>query len=109
MEYEEVAPDGELKHGTLSEETYTPQARTYGRMFVLTRDKIIDDDLGAFDDIRTRLGAGAARKLNSVFWSTFLNHSSFLPSLWAPTSRGQTRRWATTARACRRGLRRFAS
>ncbi|GIW55552.1 MAG: hypothetical protein KatS3mg082_1956 [Nitrospiraceae bacterium] len=31
---EEVAPDGELKHGTVSEETYTRQARTYGRMFV---------------------------------------------------------------------------
>jgi hypothetical protein len=77
MEYEEVAPDGELKHGTVSEETYTRQARTYGRMFVLTRDKIIDDDLGAFDDIRTRLGAGAARKLNSVFWKTFLNNSAF--------------------------------
>jgi hypothetical protein len=77
LEYEEVAPDGELKHGTVSEETYTRQARTYGRMFVLTRDKIIDDDLGAFDDIRTRLGAGAARKLNSVFWKTFLNNASF--------------------------------
>ncbi len=77
MEYEEVAPDGELKHGAVSEETYTRQARTYGRMFVLTRDKIINDDLGAFDDIRTRLGAGAARKLNSVFWSTFLNNSAF--------------------------------
>ncbi len=77
MEYEEVAPDGELKHGTVSEETYTRQIHTYGRMFVLTRDKIIDDDLGAFDDIRTRLGAGAARTLNSVFWKTFLNNSSF--------------------------------
>jgi hypothetical protein len=77
MEYEEVAPDGELKHGTVSEQTYTRQARTYGRMFSLTRDRIINDDLSAFDDIRARLGAGAARKLNSVFWSTFLNNSGF--------------------------------
>lgn len=56
LEYEPVAPDGELKHGTVSEETYTRQVHTYGRMFALTRDKIINDDLSAFDDIRTRHG-----------------------------------------------------
>ena len=77
MEYEELAPDGELKHGKLSEETYTRQARTYGKMFALTRDKIIDDDMSAFDEIRKQLGAGAARRLNSVFWKTFLNNTSF--------------------------------
>ena len=77
MEYEEVAPDGEIKHGTVAEETYTRQAKTYGKMFAMTREKIIDDDMSAFDDIRDRLGAGAARKLNSVFWRTFLNNSSF--------------------------------
>ncbi len=80
MEYEELAPDGEIKHGKLSEETYTRQAKTYGKMFSLTRDKIIDDDLSALDEIRERLGAGAARKLNNVFWKTFLDNGSFFTS-----------------------------
>jgi phage major head subunit gpT-like protein len=92
MEYEEVAPDGEIKHGTVAEETYTRQAKTYGKMFALTREKIIDDDMSALDDIRDRLGAGAARKLNSVFWKTFLNNSSFFT---AP--RGNFLSGATTA------------
>ena len=77
MEYDEVGPDGELKHGKMSEETYTRQAKTYGKMFSLTRDKIIDDDMGAFDDIRSKLGAGAARRFNTVFWKTFLDNASF--------------------------------
>ncbi len=80
MEYEELAPDGEIKHGTLSEETYTRQARTYAKMFSLSREKIIDDDLGAFEDIRTRLGGGAARNFNSVFWARFIDNSTFFTS-----------------------------
>lgn len=80
MEYEELAPDGEIKHGKLSEESYTRQARTYAKMFSLTRVAIINDDLGAFEDLRTRLGAGAARNFNSVFWARFINNSSFFTS-----------------------------
>ncbi|MBI1374811.1 MAG: hypothetical protein GC159_18985 [Phycisphaera sp.] len=80
MEYEELAPGGEIKHGKLSEETYTRQARTYAKMFSLTRDKIIDDDMGAFEDLRVRLGAGAARRFNRVFWSRFMDNASFFTS-----------------------------
>lgn len=77
MEYEELGPGGEIKHGKLSEESYTRQARTYAKMFSLTRDKIIDDDTGAFEDIRTRLGAGAARSFNKVFWTRYMDNASF--------------------------------
>jgi hypothetical protein len=77
MEYEELGPDGEIKHGKVSEDTYTRKARTYAKMFSLTRDKIIDDDLGAFEDLRVRLGAGAARSFNNVFWSRFINNATF--------------------------------
>ena len=80
MEYEELAPDGEIKHGTLSEESYTRQARTYAKMFSLTRTAIINDDLGAFEDLRVRLGAGAARKFNNVFWTRYMDNSAFFTS-----------------------------
>jgi len=80
MEYEELAPDGEIKHGKLSEESYTRQARTYAKMFSLTRTAIINDDLGAFEDLRVRLGAGAARKFNNVFWARYINNSTFFTS-----------------------------
>lgn len=80
MAYEKVGPAGELKHGTVSQESYTNRAETYGKMFSLTRTDIINDDLGAFDDLRTRLGAGAAQKMNDVFWTEFLDNASFFTS-----------------------------
>ncbi len=75
--YEELAPAGEIKHGTLGEESYTNQARTYAKMFGISRTDIINDDLGAFDDLWNRLGRGAALKLNDVFWRAFLDNSAF--------------------------------
>lgn len=72
LEYDKVAGDGELKHGTLSDLTYTNQVDTYGRMLAITRKDIINDDLGALTAVPMRLGRGAALKLNSIFWTEFL-------------------------------------
>lgn len=76
MSYALVPPAGNLTHGTVSEETYTAQADTYGRMFSLTRRDIINDDMGILDDIRARLGRGAAQKFNDVFWTEFMSNAS---------------------------------
>lgn len=72
MVYEKVGPSGELKHGSVSELSYTNRAETYGRMFAITRTDIINDDLGALTQIPMKLGRGAALKLNAVFWTEFL-------------------------------------
>jgi phage major head subunit gpT-like protein len=80
MEYEEVGSGGEVKHGTLGEETYTSQAKTYGKTLGITRTQIINDDLGAFDDVRSVLGEGAAIKFGNVFWTAFMNNASFYTS-----------------------------
>ncbi len=77
MEYEALGPNGEIKHGKVGEETFTRSASTYAKMFALTRTMIINDDLGAFDDLRTRLGRGASRKFRKLFWSTFIDNSTF--------------------------------
>lgn len=80
LEYEEIGKGGEIKHGTLGEESYTRQAKTYAKMLGLSRQDIINDDLGAFDDLRTRLGRGAARKFNNVFWAKFLANTGLFPT-----------------------------
>lgn len=80
MEYEEVGPDGQIKHGTAGQESYTRQAKTYAKMFGLNRQSIVNDDLGAFDDLRARLGRGSNKKFNKVFWSAFINNSAFFTS-----------------------------
>jgi len=77
LEFELVPPAGEITHGTAGQESYTNKADTYAKMLALTRTDIINDDLGAFDDIRNRLGRGGALKLNSVFWAAFLDNAAF--------------------------------
>lgn len=78
--YKPVSAAGEIEHGTLGEESYSVKAATYARMFTLTRQDIINDDLGALQDIQRRLGLGAAKALNNMFWTTFLNNSTFFAS-----------------------------
>ena len=90
MEYEELAKGGEIKHGSVGEESYTRQARTYAKMFSLDRVDIINDDLGAFEDLRNRLGRGAAKKFNNLFWAEFMDNSSFFTSARANYITGAT-------------------
>ena len=58
--YDEIGPAGELKAGDVSEESFTNQVKTYGKMFSVTRQDIINDDLGALSALPTRIGRGAA-------------------------------------------------
>ncbi len=77
FKFEEVAPDGELKHAAIGEKSYTNKAETHGKMFSITRQDIINDDLGALTDIPKMLGRGAALQVNTVFWKTFLGDPTF--------------------------------
>jgi signal peptide peptidase SppA len=90
--FEEVGPAGDLKHGRMGEESYSNQAKTYGRIAALTRQQIINDDLGAFADVPREIGRGAIDKINSVFWSTFLgDHGNFFQSSATGTTAALTR------------------
>jgi hypothetical protein len=76
-QYELVAPGGELKHGTLGNETYTNKADTYGLLLAIDRRDIINDDLGAITTVPRKLGRGSGLKINDVFWTIFLNNAAF--------------------------------
>lgn len=76
-QYEQVAPGGELKQGTLGEETYTNKADTYGLMLSIDRRDIINDDLGAITTVPRKLGRGSGLKINDVFWTAFMNNAAF--------------------------------
>ncbi len=80
LQFEKLGASGEIKHGTIGEETYSNQADTYAKMLAITRKDIINDDLGALTAIPRRLGRGAALKLNDIFWTAFLNNSAFFTS-----------------------------
>jgi len=76
-QYELVSPGGELKHGTLGEESYTNKADTYGLLLSVDRRDIINDDLGAITTVPRKLGRGSGLKINDVFWTVFLDNGGF--------------------------------
>ncbi len=76
-QYEQVAPGGELKHGSLGNESYTNKADTYGLLLSIDRRDIINDDLGAITLVPRKLGRGSGLKINDVFWTAFLNNAAF--------------------------------
>ena len=78
LEYQAVPyATHQIPEGSIGEETYQIQAGTYGKLLTLRRQDIINDDLGALNDIQRLLGRGAGLALNRVFWGTFNNNSTF--------------------------------
>ncbi len=76
-QYEVVPAGGELKHGTLGNETYSNKADTHGLMLAIDRRDIINDDLGAITTVPRKLGRGSGLKINDVFWTTFMANAAF--------------------------------
>ena len=72
--FERVAPDGELKHGKLSEQKYTNKADTYGQILMLTRQDVINDDLAAFMDIPRQMGRSGAESIDDLFFNLLLSN-----------------------------------
>jgi len=76
--WERVAQDGELQNGKVSEQTFKNQAETRGLMITLTRQDIINDDLGAFLDLPRQVGMDGAATIDDEFFRLLLsNPSSF--------------------------------
>ncbi len=74
FKFEQVGPDGELKHGKLDEQKFGQKADTHGIMFALTRQMIINDDMGAFTDIPRQIGMGAAESIADAVWTLWLSN-----------------------------------
>lgn len=75
-----IAPSGEIKHGSLSEISYTNQAKSYGRLLGISFEDYVNDDLGAFVSVGDELGRGGAEGLNNIFWTAWLDDSTFFPT-----------------------------
>lgn len=73
LKYEKVGIGGELKHGAVSEGSYTVKADTYGKIFAITREHIVNDDMNALSAIPRELGYGANDAFNEVFWTEWLS------------------------------------
>ncbi|MFB9951004.1 prohead protease/major capsid protein fusion protein [Rhizobium puerariae] len=58
---EKVNEHGEFKRGTFSEGAEGYRISTFGKVFGMTRQMLVNDDLGAFADVSRELGLSAAR------------------------------------------------
>ncbi len=76
-QYQPVGRGGEIKSGTLGNETYSNKADTYAIILSVDRRDIINDDLGAITTVPRKLGRGSGLAINDVFWTIFLNNATF--------------------------------
>src|SRR5690606_2757639 len=63
-----VPEGGEYKYGTFSEQGQPVQVVTYGRLFSITRQAIINDDLGIFSEVPRKMGRAARRTIVKAVW-----------------------------------------
>lgn len=58
-----IPEGGEYKYGTFSEQSQAMKIATFGRLFSITRQAIINDDLGVFNDVPRKMGQAAKRTI----------------------------------------------
>lgn len=73
-ELKKVREGGEYTYATLSESVEKYSIATYGRVIAITRQALINDDLGAFDRLPSLFGRAAAELENDIVWGTILNN-----------------------------------
>lgn len=74
-QFKQVRESEEFEYAGLSEGVESYALLTYGRIVAITRQALINDDLGAFDRIPTLLGRAAAEKEAAIVWSLLTTNS----------------------------------
>ncbi|RDH86379.1 MAG: peptidase S14 [endosymbiont of Escarpia spicata] len=65
----EIKDGGEYKHGSFTDRGENIQLATYGRLFGITRQTIINDQLQAFTDVPRKMGRAAIRKVGDIVYN----------------------------------------
>lgn len=78
---EVVGENSEYKYGTSTDRTEYIQAVTYGSMFKLSRQAIVNDDLAAFSDQPRNMGIAARRTINKAVYASLTSASGVGPTL----------------------------
>jgi hypothetical protein len=71
----EVGDSGELEHGYLQDSERGVSAKTKGKLIILTRKQLVNDDLGAFLRLPKMMGQDAAKTFVADFWALFVDNS----------------------------------
>lgn len=72
LEFQGLGPTGEIQHGNVGEQSYTLKATTRARMFGISREQIINDDLSAMSTTPTLFGRGAGIDVAKTIYSLLI-------------------------------------
>lgn len=72
--FKKVREGAEFTYGGLTDGVEKYALSTYGRIIAITRQTLINDDLGAFDRLPTLLGRAAADLESTTAWSVMLDN-----------------------------------
>jgi len=79
--FKRVREGGEYSYGGLTDGAETYALATYGRIVAITRQALINDDLGAFDRIPTMVGRAAADLESTTVYNILLDNSALSDSV----------------------------
>lgn len=72
---QQIGPTGEIQHDDVSEESDKFSIGTFAKMLAVTRQMLINDDLGVFDSTPKQFARMASRSLSDLVWTTILANS----------------------------------
>jgi len=71
----DIVPEGgEYKYGTFSEQAQSARLVTFGKLFSITRQAVINDDLGVFNDVPRKMGQAAKRTIANAVYQLLLSN-----------------------------------
>ncbi|MBE7413848.1 MAG: hypothetical protein HS130_00915 [Deltaproteobacteria bacterium] len=73
---DEIREEDEYKHGSMTEGKEEYKVATYGKLFKLSRQTIINDDLNALVNIPFKHGEAAARKIGDIAYAVLTANSA---------------------------------
>jgi len=77
---EEIGKDGEIKHATISDTTYTFAVKQFAKQLRLTRVDLVNDNVGAIEEVPMIFARMALRKIADLVYTTLLGAGSHYSS-----------------------------
>jgi len=71
---DKIPEDGEYKYGTFGRTGQAIALATYGKLFAINRQAIINDDLGAFTAVPQKMGRAAKRTIGNLVYAILVNN-----------------------------------
>lgn len=72
----QVDEGGEYTYGTIGDRGESIQLATYGKMFSITRQAIINDDMSVFTRVPSRMGRAAKRTIGNLAWAVLTDNAA---------------------------------